>query len=121
MKCIYLNAKKQELPTVIDIEDTLGVFYKLIECQYVDMVRRKIGNDYYVIICDDECLFEEKPIVSAIGENCETMFVGNLIISKDDGEGGLIDLTKEDINQIMQNTVLYFAGKKAHIALKMSY
>lgn len=122
MKCIYLNVEEKAFPKVIDIDDDLKVFYKLIGCQYVDMVRRKIGDKHYVIICDDEGLFKENPIVSAVDTNFKPMFVGNLIIVKDGEDGEVIGLSEEDIKQILRNTNTYFTFKNnIYQALQMSY
>lgn len=122
MKCIYLNVEQQALPKVIDIEDNLKVFYKLIGCEYVDITRRKIGDKYYDIICDDEGLYKENPIISAVDNTYKPMFVGNLIISKADDEGELIDLSENDIKQILRHTIAYFTlNRNTYSALKMSY
>ena len=122
MKVVYLNIEKQELPKVIDIEDNLKVFYELIGCQYVDIVRRKIGDKQYDVICDDEGLFKEHPIISAVDNTYKPMFVGNLIISKSNDEGELIDLSENDIKQILRHTITYFTmNRNTYPALKMSY
>ena len=122
MKCIYLNVENQELPKVIDIEDKLPVFYELIGCQYIDIVRRKIGDKYYDVICDDEGTFKENPIVSAVDTQFKPMLVGNLIISKADGEGELIDLSEDDIKQILRHAKTYFTfNHNTYTALQMSY
>ena len=122
MKCIYLNVEEQALPKVIDIEDDLKVFYNLIGCQYVDITRRKIGDKYYDVICDDEGLYKENTIISAVDNTYKPMFVGNLIISKADDEGGLIDLSETDIKQILRHAITYFTlNRNTYIAFKMSY
>ena len=122
MKCVYLNVEKQAFPKVIDIDDDLRLFYELIGCQYVDMVRRKIGDKHYVIICDDEGLFKENPIVSAVDTNFKPMFVGNLIIAKDGEECELTDLSEGDIRQILRHIKTYFTlNFNVYPALQMSY
>ena len=122
MNCIYLNVEQQALPKVIDIDDDLKVFYELIGCQYVDMVRRKIGDKYYDVICDDEGAFKENPIISAVDTTYKPMFVGNLIISKANDEGELIDLSEKDVKQILRHTINYFTmNRNTYSALKMSY
>lgn len=122
MKVVYLNVYEQKLPKVIDIEDKLEVFYELIGCRCIDIVHRKIGNKYFDIICDDEGLFKGYAITSAVDTEFRQMLVGNLIVSRSDDEGNLIDLSDEDIKQILRHTKTYFTlSNKLYPALQMTY
>ena len=123
MKVVYLNVEKQQLPKVMDIEDNLDVFYELIGCRCVDIVERKIGNKYFDVICDDEGALKDNTVVSAVDTQFHPMIFGNLIISKSDDEGNLIDLSEEDIKQILRHTKTYFTlgFTKVYPALQMSY
>lgn len=122
MKVVYLNVENQELPKFMDIEDKLDVFYELIGCRCIDIVRRKIGNKYFDVICDDEGALKDDPVVSAVDTQFHHMLVGNLIISRADDEGNLIDLSEEDIKQILQHTKTYFTlSNKVYPALQMTY
>ncbi len=122
MKVVYLNVENQELPKVIDIEDKLEVFYELIGCRCIDILRRKIGNKYFDIIIDDEGLLKESYIISAVDTQFKPMLAGNLIVSKSDDEGKMIDLSEEDIKQILRHTKTYFTlSNKVYPALQMTY
>lgn len=122
MKVVYLDVENQVLPKVIDIEDKLDVFYELIGCRCIDIVQRRIGNKYFDIICDDEGALVEDPVVSAVDTQFHQMLFGNLIISKSDGEGNLIDLSYDDIKQILRHTKTYFTlNNKIYPALQMTY
>lgn len=122
MKVVYLNVESHALPKVIDIEDELEVFYELIGCRCIDIVQRKIGHKYFDVICDDEGALVEDPVVSAVDTQFRHMLVGNLIISKSDGEGNLIDLSDADIKQILRHTKTYFTlDNKIYPALQMTY
>ena len=122
MKVVYLNVEGRGLPTVIDDEDELEVFYKLIGCRCIDIVPLKIGHKYYDVICDDEGLFKDDAIISAVDTQFRKMLVGNLIISKSDEEGELIDLSCEDIKQILRHTKSYFTlSDKVYPVLQMTY
>lgn len=122
MKVVYLNVENQALPKVIDIEDELDVFYELIGCRCIDIVQRRIGHKYFDVICDDEGALKDDPVVSAVDTQFRHMLVGNLIISKSDGEGNLIDLSEEDIKQILRHTKTYFTlGNEMYPALQMNY
>ena len=122
MKVVYLNVENRELPKILDIEDELGVFYELINCRCIDIVQRKIGNKYFDVICDDEGLCKDNPVVSAVDTQFRTMLVGNLIVSNSDDEGNLIDLSDEDIKQILRHTKTYFTlSNTVYPALQMTY
>lgn len=122
MKVVYLNVEKQELPRVIDIEDKLKVFYELIGCRSIDIARRKIGNKYFDIICDDNGLLKTNHVTSAVDTQFREMMVGNLIVTKSDDEGNLIDLSDDEIKQILRHTKTYFTlSNKVYPALQMTY
>lgn len=83
--------------------DGLESYYKLIGCRCIDIIRRKIGNRYYEIICDDEGLMVDQPIISSVNRRGEIMTVGNIIITgKADYEGNLTGLTDNEINYIQR-------------------
>ena len=84
------------------IDDDLQVFYDIIGCECIDIVKRKIGDNYYNIICDDEGLFVEKPIISlAHPTDMYQTIHGNVIITGiEDENGNLTSLTKIDIVKI---------------------
>lgn len=87
-----------------DLQD----YYDNLHCSCFDIANRAVGNSRYDIFVDDEGLFAEKPIVTAIrlGEGGpEPMLVGNLILAKHDGEGNTTSLTDEDISNIEDNIV----------------
>lgn len=102
MKTVLIDAINQEFKT-IDIEDDLDVFYEIIKCRTIDIVNRKIGDRDYLIICDDEGLLKDNPILSAIDQKIQPMLVGNLLIVKNGFEGELEGLTDEDVEFIRGN------------------
>lgn len=84
--------------------NNLDDYYKYISCDCFDIPTRKIGDRYFNIICDDEGLLKDHPIVSAIDPSFEPMLVGNLIVGgKTNSEGDMLDLTDEDIEVIKDN------------------
>ena len=54
MKVIYLNVVDRKAPEVLDVDDKLETYQRLIGCDCIDIVRREIGGKPYHIICDDE-------------------------------------------------------------------
>ena len=107
---VYVNAKtgKAEPRT---IEANLDEYYKLLDVSTIDIVTRKIGETYYDIICDDEALLKNRPIISMIDSKCNPMLFGNLFIVKHDGRGELKSLTKADVNNVLGATVTLLSTK----------
>ena len=103
MKTILINAESG-IVEIVDVVDDLDVFYAEINCRCIDIVFRTIGDRTYSIMCDDEGLFKEMPIISAVNSKTfERMFVGNLMIFNDNDEGDLEGLSDDDIDYIMQH------------------
>ena len=105
MKAFYLNVQKNKNGKLIEIEDNLETFYELIQCRCIDIVRRRIGNKPFEIICDDEGALVETPIISAIDSNGNIMLVGNLIVFSGDvtEDGELTELKSDEIEEIRNN------------------
>ena len=82
------------------IPDSLEGYYKLLNCDTIDIVSRKIGCKYYDIVCDDEGLFKDQVKVSAVDGNGQAMLVGKLFICKHDGHGNEVGLDDDDILNI---------------------
>ena len=109
MKVVYLNVKKGKEPEVIDIKHELNEFYKLIDCRYIDITYRKMRGKTYAVVCDDEGLLKDKPIISFLtvhpfGRNLD--LVGNIVIANIK-EDDLDDLPDEDVTNIMRSRVKY--------------
>lgn len=95
---------ENEEAKVIEIGGTLDEFYRALNCDTIDIVKRSIGRKHFNIICDDNGLFVDKPKISAIGDMGDIMLVGNLFIvsGQVDDEGNLVSLTNEETEYIMQ-------------------
>lgn len=87
----------------IACDDELEIFYEHIGCEWIDIPHRKIGDKYYPIISDDEGLFKEHPVCTAIDPAGNQMLVGTLLIFNDGFEGELDSLTADDIKNIQRN------------------
>lgn len=89
----------------MEIEDDLKTFYKLIDCDTIDIVTRSFGGKFFDIICDDEGCFKENPCFSASNRAGTDGIVGNIIITgAADREGNLTSLTDEDVKRISSVT-----------------
>ena len=84
------------MPQVKDIENSLSSFYKEIGCSMINIVSLKIGGEYFDIICDEEGLLKEDPVVTAVNGNGEPALVGTLIITRFDGVDDVTDLRSGD-------------------------
>lgn len=112
MLAIYLNVKDGKTPEVMEIQDDIQEFYKLIGCRTIDIVNRKIGRKRFDIICDDEGLFTESPKISAIDNLGKPMLVGNLIIvGTADEEGNLVGLTDNEAKYVTERIQKMFTHK----------
>ena len=88
-----------------NIGEKLEDFYEHLKCSCFDIAHRKIGGKWFDIFCDDEGLFKDSPIPSAIfpeefNKNHTVALVGNLIFANHDYEGNTTALSDEDINNI---------------------
>lgn len=84
--------------------DDLDEIYKVIDCQLIDIVYRGIGGKPFTIICDDEGLLKDSPIVSAVDKEDKPMLVGNLFIcSPENDNGDLVSLAKEEAEHILKH------------------
>lgn len=92
---------------VVEFEDTLSELYRLIDCDCIDITERKIGDNYYDIVCDDEGLLKEDIRFTAFDINDEPALAGNLLIMNCDDCGELLSLTDSDIENIKSHVRSY--------------
>ena len=99
-KMFLITAEETKVVKASELED----YYRLIGCDCIDIVARKIGDKYLEIICDDEGLLKENPRISAVDKNMKPTLVGNLLIAgPTDEDGELTSLTDKDIELIKNN------------------
>ena len=99
MIVVFIDVKNKEA-SVKEIENDLDTFYELIGCDIIEAPTRKIGNNYYDIICDEEGKLKDNK-VSAISDSGEVL-VGNLIICKSKGEE-FVGLEEKEVNEVVRN------------------
>lgn len=101
MKMLLLDVQNNEVKVVE--ANGLEDYYKYIGCDYVDIVRRKIGDLTVEIVCDDEGAMVQHPKVSAIDITGQPCLVGNLLIASGRVEdGNLTELTEKEIEYIKE-------------------
>ena len=103
MKMLMLDVENKDVKMVE--ANTLADYYKLIGCDYVDIIHRWIGDVEVEIVLDDEGLLVENPKPSGISVDGTPMLFGNLLIASgrvtDDGD--LTELDRDEIDEIMDN------------------
>ena len=103
MKMLLLDVVNKDVRMVE--ANTLDDYYRLIGCDYVDIIHRRIGDVEVEIVLDDEGLLVENPKPSGISVDGSIMLWGNLLIASGrvTDEGELTELTEEEIDEIMDN------------------
>lgn len=103
LRGIYVGESAEE----VTIEASLEAYYKLLNCEYIDIVTRQIGGREYSIICDDEGTFKESPKLSAVYQDNSPALVGEIFITNRDAEN-LSDLNDDDVSNIMDHIKIGF-------------
>ena len=99
MKMLLIDVYNNEIKVVE--ANGLADYYKYIECDLIDIVRRKIGDKEFEIVCDDEATFAEHPKVSAIDIAGVPCLFGNLLIAGGKVvDGDLTEITDEEIEYV---------------------
>ena len=99
MKMLLVDVYNNEIKVVE--ANGLEDYYKYIECDLIDIVRRKIGDKEFEIVCDDEATFAEHPKVSAIDIAGTPCLFGNLLIAGGKVvDGDLTEITDEEIEYV---------------------
>lgn len=100
MKGLLLDVINQEV-RVVDCESDIHEWYKLLNCDIVEMPEFTIGGKSYTIVCDEEGKLKDYPIISGINPINEVVMVGNLLIFNTDYEEcDVTDLTEDDIKHL---------------------
>lgn len=103
MKVIILTHGKNDMfLEVKNIKDELKTFYKIIGCNYIDIINRKIGKNRYNLIIDDEGAINGS-LPSMVGKDQKEVLFGNIIISGKAEDGELMSIQDSDINDIIEH------------------
>lgn len=88
---------EKETVSVVEIPDELDEYYKILNCDCIDIVVRRIGRKNYNIVCDDEALLKAPAKISAIDNLGRPMLCGNLfIVGGEVIDGNLTSLERPD-------------------------
>lgn len=116
IKAYYVDTKNNTA-SAVDITPDLHTYYEMLDCHTIDIVNRgfgRSGKKRFDIICDDEGLFVDDPILSAVDGNGRAMLVGSLlVVGEADEEGEETSLTDEDVRLLERYTgSLFLRGKR---------
>lgn len=104
---VKLNANGFVNIVALDEEDKLRAWYKAIDCDLVDIIEGANLPEPYVLICDDEALLKEKPILNPVAsllygtrEHGQPL-CGNVLIGKDTMTDEGIETNGYDMEEAM--------------------
>ena len=89
--------------SVTEIENRLDSYYPIIDCNTINIVSRRFAGRRLDVICDDEGLFTDHPVVTAIDTEYHPMLVGTIVIVRHDDEGETVSLTSEDVKAVRKS------------------
>ena len=98
------------------IEDDIETYYRILNCDCIDITMRTIGGRAFDIVCDDEGLLKAHPKVSAFNKAGEPMLVGNLFLCHHEGEE-LSSITEDDVKHISKHVGLATRGDEVYRCL----
>lgn len=106
-RVIYLNVDKCNPPEVLLIEDRLETYYKLIGCDTIDIVTRRIGGKAFHVICDDEILIKKSlkspfPRIGVYAPNDWSIYGNVVITGYVNAVGEFTELSEDDCELILQ-------------------
>lgn len=97
-RVLVLDVNKNEVREANCTE--LDDFYRELQAEPLDVVHYPVGNKRYDVFVDDEGLFRDVKIVSAINLFGRPILVGNLIFANHNEAGEPTDLSDFDIDNI---------------------
>lgn len=88
--------------SIKEVDDDFRALQQVIDADFFEIARRKIGNKTYAIICDDEGLLKDRRITAInLGYSAEVL-VGSLFICNEFGPE-LASLLDIEVKEIMQS------------------
>lgn len=101
--------------SVKDVDNDFRALQQVIDADFCEIARRKIGDKTYAIICDDEGLLNDRRITAVNLGYSEDILVGSLFICNEIGPE-LASLLDVDIKRITQS-IRYNAFDSSSILL----
>lgn len=121
IKGVFVDVlNKKPCIEVIDYDDNLEIIYSLLKCETINIVQRKIGNNYYNFICDDDGLLKDIKC-SCVDKNDKLMFTGNLLIVRHNDFEDTESLTTEQIKEVLEQTQYIVTSKELYPVIIADY
>lgn len=94
-----------EKAEVVELKPELDEYYKILNCDMIEIATRKIGRKVFDIVCDEEGTFVEDPKISAISNIGRPMLVGNILVLGQSTDGKENGLTPAEVKYVMDRVV----------------
>lgn len=115
---MYLINVEDKSAGFVDIPASLDSYYEHLNCRTIDICTRYIAGQPFDIVCDDEALLVENPIVSCCTPTGKPLLCGNLLIcGTADEDGDLTELTDDDMALISNRVVIAHSPSSTHPVL----
>ena len=104
------------------VKTAYETYTKLLKCDLIDIVTRKIGGIWYDLIVDDEGLYQDNPKVSVLTKKLKPAIWGNVIITRSTPSGNQSGLKDSDI-EIIKDNIAWMTGDDGlyNILMGMEY
>lgn len=99
----YLVDVQNDRRGPIETDGSLESLYELIGCRCIDIVTRTVRGVAVNVVCDDEGLLVERPIVSAMTSGLNPALCGNLVLFGIGADMDLCSLTDDEVLAIDLN------------------
>lgn len=99
MRAFYINPLQQRFE-VRDVNPSYEHFRKVIDCDRIDIVTRKIGGHKFDIVCDDDALATH-PYIAAIDKRGNPMLVGPMLIFGASPDASMSPITIAEIQHLV--------------------
>lgn len=86
--------------SVIEIKDELKEFYRILNCDYIDIIHRNVKGRDFTVVCDDMGLLRSPVRISAIDINGQPALAGSLFFVHDGPEGEFASLEEGDAEHL---------------------
>ena len=101
MKNVVMLYVREDSATFEKVEPSLQNYYKLLNCDCIDIVNIAIGGKKFDVICDNEALLKQPPLsFSVISSEGYPMVAGNILVCNSE-DGYETDLTGVDVMKLL--------------------
>lgn len=114
IKGILFNGSEE--PKVVEVYDKLDDYYKLLDCDVIDVITRRVknhlGESNITIVVDDNGLLKNR-IIAPSGYlinkgKIREILLGKIFVCDEDENGKLISLSEEKIRTILESVEIVF-------------